>query len=232
MIPKIIHYCWFGYGKKSKKIKKCIDSWKKYCPDYEIIEWNENNFDINSNPYTKMCYEEKKYAFLTDYVRLYVVNKYGGIYFDTDVEVIKSIDDLLKYKGFYGFEDKLHINTGEGFGSEARNQIISQMLKEYEPFLDGKKGMLSCPKLNTRAIKKFGLELNNELQEIDGVMFFPAEYFNPLESTTGRLRITKNTYTIHWYSMSWLSPIDKLRSRITRPIHRVFGVDIFHKKNK
>ena len=100
MIPKTIHYCWFGYGEKPKLAKKCIESWKRFCPDYEIIEWNENNIDVNMNAYTKMCYEQNRYAFLSDYVRLLVVNIHGGIYFDTDVEVVKSFDDLLGYKGF------------------------------------------------------------------------------------------------------------------------------------
>ena len=104
MIPKIIHYCWFGRGEKSKLAQKCIDSWKKYCPDYEIIEWNEDNFNIEMNGYTRMCYNQKKYAFLSDYVRLLVVEQYGGIYFDLDVELVKSLDDLLKHEAFFGFE--------------------------------------------------------------------------------------------------------------------------------
>ena len=98
MIPKKIHYCWFGRGEKSKKIKKCIESWRKYCPDYEIVEWNEDNFDVYQNAYTKYCYDNKKYAFLSDYARLLIVYFEGGIYYDTDVEVIKPINDLLKNK--------------------------------------------------------------------------------------------------------------------------------------
>ena len=103
MIPKIIHYCWFGKEKKTKLAVKCIESWKKYCPDYEIIEWNEDNFDVNINPYTKKCYNEKKYAFLTDYIRLWVIEKYGGVYFDTDVELLKPIDNLLLNQAYIGF---------------------------------------------------------------------------------------------------------------------------------
>ena len=128
MIPKIIHYCWFGKGEKPKLAQKCIDSWKEHCFDYKIVEWNEDNFDINTNAYTKMCFEQSKYAFLSDYLRLIVVYKYGGIYFDTDVEVIKSIDNLLDNKAFFGFETDKYINTGQGFGAEADAEIINKMI--------------------------------------------------------------------------------------------------------
>ena len=130
MIPKTIHYCWFGYGEKPKLAKKCIDSWKRFCPNYEFMEWNENNFDVNMNAYTKMCYEQKKYAFLSDYVRLIVVNEHGGIYFDTDVEVVKSFDDLLGNKGFWGFEKNEYVASGLGFGSEKNNPINEDMISE------------------------------------------------------------------------------------------------------
>ena len=113
MIPKKIHYCWFGRGEKPKLAKKCIESWKKYCPDYEIVEWNEDNFDINQNEYTKYCYNNKKFAFLSDYARLMVVYKEGGIYFDTDVEVVRSFDDLLNNKAFVGFETDEYVKAAE-----------------------------------------------------------------------------------------------------------------------
>ncbi len=100
MIPRKIHYCWFGRGEKPRLAQKCIASWKKYCPDYEIIEWNEDNFDVNRNAYTQMCYKEKKYAFLTDYLRLLIVEEHGGIYFDTDVEAVRSFDELLDNPAF------------------------------------------------------------------------------------------------------------------------------------
>ena len=129
MIPKKIHYCWFGRGEKPKLAKKCIASWKKYMSDYEIIEWNEDNFDIDMNAYTRMCYDQKKYAFLTDYVRLIVVQKYGGIYFDTDVEVVRNFDDLLDNSAFFGFETNEYVNTGLGFGAEKENEIVKQMIR-------------------------------------------------------------------------------------------------------
>ena len=118
MIPKIIHYCWFGYGPKPKLAEKCIRSWKKYCPDYQIIEWNENNFDISACPlYVRQAYEARKWAFVTDYVRLKVIYENGGIYMDTDVELKKNLDNLLPYNAYFGFENYWVIATGLGFGA-------------------------------------------------------------------------------------------------------------------
>lgn len=227
MIPKKIHYCWFGREEKPKLAQKCIASWKKYCPDYEIVEWNEDNFDINYNAYTKMCYEQKKYAFLTDYLRLLIIQKYGGIYFDTDVEVLKSFDDLLDQDAFIGFEDDFHVNTGEGFGAEPGNEIVNQMVNEYDRLLDGHHGIIGCPILNTEALLKFGLKLNGKKQVLKGAVVYPAEYFNPMNSVTGEIDKTENTYSIHRYSMSWLPKRKRIRSKITQRFHRVFGVDCF-----
>ena len=145
MIPRKIHYCWFGRGEKPRLAQKCIASWKKYCPDYEIIEWNEDNFDVNRNAYTQMCYKEKKYAFLTDYLRLLIVEEHGGIYFDTDVEAVRSFDELLDNPAFFGFENDRFVNTGEGFGAEPHNPAVRQMLAEYDPLLDGQHGTSGWP---------------------------------------------------------------------------------------
>ena len=234
MIPKRIHYCWFGKAEKPKLAKKCIESWKKYCPDYEIIEWNEDNFDVNLNAYTKWCYENKKYAFLSDYVRLWVVNQNGGVYFDTDVELIRNINFLLDDQAFFGFEteensadnsENMALNTGLAFGSVATGLALQEMLREYEPLLDGKHGVVMCPKLNTEALVKLGLKRNGLYQKFLWGTVYPKEYFNPYESTTGRVNITKNTVSIHWYMGSCLSLYQKLRSTISKPLHRIFGVD-------
>lgn len=227
MIPKKIHYCWFGRGEKPKLAKRCIASWKKYCPDYEIIEWNEDNFDINTNGYTKWCYENKKYAFLSDYVRLLVVYRHGGIYFDTDVELIKNPDFLLKKQAFFGFESDKYINTGVGFGAEVGNIAVNQMINEYDPLLDGKHGVIMCPKLNTEALVKLGLKGDGSYQEFSWGTVYPKEYFNPYESTTGVLNKTENTVSIHWYSASWLPVSQKIRCKITKFFHRYFGMDCF-----
>lgn len=227
MIPKKIHYCWFGKGEKTNLAKKCIESWKKICPDYEIIEWNEENFDVNLNPYTKMCYEQKKYAFLTDYLRLAIVFEQGGIYFDTDVEVVRSLDDLLYCGAFFGFETEKYINTGEGFGAEPGNIIVRQMLKEYEYLLKGQEGTVGCPILNTNALLKFGLKQNGQMQKIQDANIYPKDYFNPYDDPTGILTKTENTYSIHWYGKSWLDKKTVIRSNLMKPIHRIFGTNCF-----
>ncbi len=232
MIPKIIHYCWFGRGEKPKLAKKCIESWKRFCPDYQIIEWNEDNFDVNQNEYTKMCYDRKKYAFLSDYVRLLVVSQHGGIYFDTDVELLKSPGFLLEHEAYFGFETDEYVNTGVGFGSQKQGEAITLMIKEYDCLLDGKNGVIGCPRLNTKALLKMGLEQNGKKQNLNGTVIYPWDYFNPYESVTGRLKKTENTVSVHWYSAQWMSKSERLRSKITKPLHRIFGVGFFSKLHR
>ena len=221
MIPKKIHYCWFGGKEKNKLAKKCFASWKTMCPDYEIIEWNESNFDVFMNPYTRMCIEEKKYAFLSDYARLIIIAEHGGLYFDTDVEILRSFDDLLDKKAFFGFETDDYVNTGEGFGAEPGNAIIEQMLKEYDPLLDGEHGIIGCPRLNTNALMKFGLRRDGTTQELGDGIVYSAEYFNPYDDPTGILSVTDNTYSIHWYGKSWMKRRKVIRSKLLKPVHRL-----------
>lgn len=221
MIPKKIHYCWFGRGEKPKLAQKCIASWKKYCPDYEIIEWNEDNFDVHLNAYTAWCYENKKYAFLTDYLRLLIVYEQGGIYFDTDVEVVRSFHTLLDQKAFFGFETDQYVNTGEGFGAEPENPIVKQMLSEYDMLLDGRHGVIGCPILNTRALLKFGFQPNGQMQKLPDATVYPRDFFNPYDDPTGILKKTDHTYSIHWYGKSWMSKGTVLRSKLTKPLHRI-----------
>ena len=227
MIPKTIHYCWFGRSNKPKLTERCIESWKQYCPDYEIIEWNEDNFDLSANGYLKECYKQGKYAFISDYARLVIVEQFGGLYFDTDVEVIRSFDDLLTNKAFFGFENDYYVASGLGFGAEKNNPVLKEMIKEYEPLLDGKHGTIGCPILNTNALSRCGLVKDGKKQALNEVVIYPWDYFNPMDSATGRIRITENTYSIHRYSMSWMPVRKRLKSRITQFFHRWFGVDCF-----
>ena len=229
MIPKKIHYCWFGRGEKPKLAKKCIESWEKYCSDYEIIEWNADNFMIDVTPYTRFCYENKKWAFLSDYVRLWVVEKYGGIYFDTDVEVIRSFDELLSYEAFYGFETEEYVATGLGFGAESHHPTVRAMLDEYERLGEDVENMqtIGCPILNTNALIPFGLKRTGETQIVAGAYVLPKNYFNPYEDATGKLNKTDKSFSIHWYSKSALDTKTKFRSRLTRPFHRMLGVNCF-----
>ena len=179
-----------------------------------------------------MCYEEKKYAFLSDYVRLLVVAEYGGIYFDTDVELLKSLDQLLDHEAFFGFETPEYVASGLGFGSIAHGTVIEAMLAEYEQLLDGQNGMIGCPRLNTAALVKLGLVQNGKIQTIHNAVIYPVSYFNPYESSTGRLIKTEDTISVHWYAATWMSKKQKLRSFISRPLHRIFGVDAFKRFQK
>lgn len=235
MIPKKIHYCWFGRGEKPKLAKKCIASWKKYCPDYEIIEWNEDNFNLDYNGYTRYCYDNRKWAFLSDFVRLVVVAEHGGIYFDADVELLKKPDELLHYEAFYGFENNQNINTGQGFGAVTGHPTIEAMKAQYtalEPDETGAYPIVVCPALNTAALLPFGLKLDGTRQNVAGAEILPIDWMNPYDDPTGRLSKTKNTISIHWYSKSWMSKGKILRSTLTKPLHRIFGVDAFKRFRK
>jgi hypothetical protein len=230
MIPKKIHYCWFGRGEKPELAKKCIASWKKFCPDYQIIEWNEDNFDLNCNEYVRYCYANKKWAFLSDFVRLVVVNEHGGLYFDTDVEMVASPDGLLGYEAFYGFENNTAVNTGQGFGAVAHHPTVEAMIRQYlalSPDAQGLFPVVACPELNTNALLSLGLVLDGRRQNVAGAEILPSDFTNPYDDATGRLNKTANTVSIHWYCKSWLSPWMRLRSNLTRPFHRIFGVDCF-----
>lgn len=230
MIPKKIHYCWFGKNRLPDKAVKCINSWKKYCPDYEIIEWNEDNFDVRQNGYTEFTYDNRKFAFLSDYARLQIVLKEGGLYFDVDVEIIRPLDELLVHKAFFGFETEEYVNTGVGFGAEANNLIVAGMLREYDILLDGKHGTIGCPLLNTQALMKYGLKQNGMKQTIDGAMIYPIQYFNPYDDPTGILNTTEETVSIHWYAKSWMDKKTIIRSKLTKPIHRLLGTEFFKKR--
>lgn len=235
MIPKIIHYCWFGRNPLPKSAQKCIDSWKRFFPDYEIKEWNEDNFDVNIIPYTQEAYSVKKYAFVSDYARFWVLYRYGGLYFDTDVEVIKSMDDILERGAFMGVEvlvsqnHSIGCNPGLGLGCKPGLSLYQDVLDYYIAlrFLDEKGKIIpgTVVKHTTEVLMKYGLRATNELQKVAGIWIYPQDYFNPLDDATGRLNITKNTRSIHWYSKTWVSNYGPLRIQITRIIHRCFGVD-------
>ena len=228
-IPKVIHYCWFGKGKMPALAEKCIKSWKKYCPDYEIVCWNEENFDITQNRYMREAYEAGKWAFVSDYARLKIVYDHGGIYLDTDVELLKSLDPLLKYSGFMGFDEKGIIATGLGFGAAPGNQIVGEFLKDYDdlPFVleDGSFDLTPCPDRNTLALKRLGMDTKKNEQVFMDTKFLPREYLCPMDYYTGKKTITKNTYSIHHYSASWTSKVTKRTTRIKR----IIGVKMYNK---
>lgn len=234
MIPKIIHYCWFGRGEKPALAKKCIASWRKFFPDYEIKVWNEDNFDVNIIPYTAEAYACKKYAFVSDYARFWVLYKYGGLYFDTDVEVIRPMDDIVARGPFMGIETPAtlgnlpNVAPGLGLGVNPGLGLYGEILDYYKNlhFLtaDGKQNVEDAVvAITTRILKKYGLSASCDgVQTVCGLYVYPKDYFNPFDSITGRLDKTMNTRSIHWYSKSWL-PQNPIRDKIVRLLHRLFG---------
>ncbi|MBR4228714.1 MAG: glycosyl transferase [Bacteroidales bacterium] len=221
MIPKRIHYCWFGRGPMPELALKCIESWHKYMPDYEYKLWNEDNFDINSVPYVKEAYESKKYAFVTDYVRLYALYTEGGIYMDTDVEVLKPYDDLLDLCGFTGYEGSKYLPPVTGtMASEAGNSWVKEQLDAYDGihFLleDGTMDTTTNTTRISDIMKRGGFVQNGKKQVYKDMHIFPVEYFCPRQ-TTGEYFLTENTYCDHHFMGSWEG---KKRNNILK---RVFG---------
>lgn len=237
MIPKIIHYCWFGGNEKSALINKCIDSWKRYFPDYDIKEWNESNFDVRCNTYVSQAYEAKKWAFVSDYARFYILEKEGGLYFDTDVEVIRSFEHLLGNAPFTAFETDEYVNPGLILYSPApHNEIFRKTLDWYNSasFMDenGEPIPHTVCTVFTDILKEYGFKSGGQEQVCGGMILYSKDYFNPYDDATGRMMKTENTYTIHWYAKSWISPWMRIRSKITQVFHRIFGVDCFRRLKK
>ena len=209
MIPKIIHYCWFGGNPLPELAQNCIESWKTHCNGYRIVRWDESNFDINSSPlYVRQAYETKKWAFVTDYVRLYVMVNYGGIYMDTDVEVLKSLDTFLHHQAFSGFENDTQIPTGI-MASEKGFPLFKNLLQYYDDavFLnkDGTMNFTTNVVIITNICFKYGFQPNNSFQNIEGFVLYPKDYFCPFDNSTKTITITENTATIHHFSGSWVT---------------------------
>lgn len=221
MIPKIIHYCWFGRNPLPTLAQKCIESWKKYCPDYEIKEWNEDNFDIRCCQYVEEAYSAKKWAFVTDYVRLHLLKEFGGIYMDTDVEVLKPLDRFLRHPAFSGFEQETSIPTGI-IASEKKNLWISYLLSYYKDrsFIksNGNYDFTTNVEIITKMTAvKYQFSPNNTYQQLgNDVVLYPTEYFCPKDFLTGRTVITDNTHTVHHFDGSWLSKKARFLLRIRR----------------
>ena len=233
MIPKKIHYCWFGGNPIPEKDKKCIESWKRYCPDYEIIEWNEKNFNININRYVKEAYDCKKYAFVSDYVRLYALLNYGGIYLDTDVEVLRAFDSFLELEAFVGFEDNELVSTAI-IGAKRGNSIIEEWFNTYanRNFLNnGKMNEVTNVRVFTNLLLKYGLIQNNTLQRIKNntITIYPTEYFSPLKFGSKIPKSTKNTVTIHWFEGTWTTLSKRIKIKVIVMVKTVIGFRIYNK---
>ena len=226
MIPKIIHYCWFGGKEKPELAKKCIESWKRNCPDYELREWNEGNVSLESYPqYVRDAYDAKKYAYVTDFVRLKVLYELGGFYMDTDVELLKSLEPFRADRGVIGFENDEFVNSGQMLAAVAGHPVLAEMMARYEDIefwkADGSMYLLGCPHVNTDALAAHGLVKNGQEQIVADFHIYPADWFNPLDSATGTLEKTKNTVSIHWYSMSWIPLWKQVRVILLRKVRRL-----------
>lgn len=229
MIPKTIHYCWFGRGPKPALAEKCIASWRRFLPDYQIIEWNEDNFDINANAYIREAYAARKFAFVSDYARFVILYKLGGLYFDTDVEVIAPIDDIVAAGPFMGCErpysecrrpEELSVAAGLGLGAEAGMELYKEIIDYYDRAryeVPANGGLpLSVVQHVTGILCRKGLRLTPEIQTVGGVKIYPSDYFCPVSIVDFGLRITPNTRSIHHYDASWKPKSHRLKRRLQR----------------
>ena len=232
MIPKIIHYCWFGQNPLTELAQKCIKSWKKFFPDYEIREWNESNFDLNCCDYVKEAYQARKWAFVSDYVRFWALFHYGGLYFDTDVEVIKDMHDIIAQGAFIGCETYDKCNPGLGLGAPSGLDLYKEILDGYHRshFIspNGDNDYSTVVDRTTDILKTYGFKGCNSIQKIAGITIYPKDYFCPLDYATGKLYKTENSRAIHWYYASWLDKRMKVRrtrcEKIRNIIHGQKGI--------
>ena len=221
MIPKVIHYCWFGGNPLPELAKKCIESWKKYCPDYEIRRWDESNFDINCCDYVRKAYQEKMWAFVSDYARFKILFENGGVYFDTDVELLKPIDDIVKKSAFMGLEEasEVCVNSGLGLGANKGLSLFQEILDSYHHSHFEKNETGAYETVVTRVtniILKHGDIYPDKVTEIAGITIYPPEYFCPLNYYTGEMKLTDNSHAIHHYMATWTNKWDKRIITINR----------------
>lgn len=233
MIPKIIHYCWFGGNPLPKSAEKCILSWKKYLPEYEIKEWNETNFDINIIPYTRDAYKSKKFAYVSDYARFWILYHYGGLYFDVDVEVIRPMDDIISTGPFMGCERNASndneypsVNPGLGMAMYSKMSFLKEMMDIYHRLnydLENKNGVYkTIVQYTTEYLIAHGLKQQIGVQQIEEITIYPKDFFNPLDHIN-QLTITDNTRSIHHYEGTWQG----WQYRFYRKFIRLMGPKIY-----
>lgn len=208
MIPKVIHYLWFGKKPLPESVQRCIASWKHYCPDYEIIQWNEDNYNYAKNSYMLEAYNAGKYAFVSDYARLDIVNSNGGFYLDTDVELVKSLDELRRFTTYMGMELPGQVNTGLGFGSVKNSPVLKENMSLYEAthfVIDGHLNKRTCVEYTDEILTRRGLTSQDTIQNLVEITVFPTEFFCPMKMGTTNIKITAQTISIHRYEATWYS---------------------------
>ena len=233
MIPKKIHYCWFGGKPLPKDAKKCIKSWKKWCKDYEIIEWNEKNYDIHACKYVEQAAKAEKWAFVSDYARFDILYRFGGLYFDVDVELIRNIDEIIRRGSFMGCEqgksaeNSTKIASGLGIAAEAGLPLYKEILDSYDDdifFFDANRGIaLTVVDRVTDIFKRHGYLEEQKIQTVEGVTIYPWDYLCPMNYYSGMITMTDNTFAIHHYNMSWQSLYAKKMKMIERYCRSHFG---------
>lgn len=228
MIPKIIHYCWFGGSELSKEAKKYIETWRSLCPEYQIIEWNETNFNVDAVPYVREAYEQRKWAFVSDYARLYALEKYGGIYFDTDVEVLKPLDTFLNNKAFIGAESKYSICTAV-IGAEKGATFIGELMRLYNDlhFVNEQEIDLTPNSQRIFEYLKNTYDYKETSKPIkwENCTLYPKDYFSPINCYTYKQEITKNTYCIHRFAGTWKNEKEVFSNKLKALVTRIIGED-------
>ncbi|SDL77178.1 glycosyltransferase family 32 protein [Chryseobacterium taihuense] len=236
MIPKVLHYCWFGKNPLPELVEKCLATWQIILPDYEIRRWDESNFDVFQNDYIKEAYEAKKYAFVSDFARFQILYDEGGIYLDTDVEVLKSLDVFLEHKLFTGFENERSVAPGLILGSVPQSELMAVFrdyyLNKKFKLPDGTLNTESIVTIMTKILVEKGLKLDGSYQVIENFVIYPPEYFSPKGYNTGKMLITENTYTIHHYAGSWLTSKERFKVFAYQMAHKLLGAENFRKLKK
>lgn len=223
-IPKNIHYCWFGRRPLSKFALKCINSWRKFLPEFQITEWNEENFDVNIIPYTAEAYKRGKFAFVSDFARFWILYNQGGLYFDTDVEFIKPMEDILFQGPFMGIERNnrnVSINPGLGMGAFPNMNFYREMISVFKNCNCNNRIQPLMIRETTELFIKKGFEPEDKKQNIESIILYPNEYFNPKDDYTGKIHVTDNTRSIHHFAKSWVDNYGPLRNRLTQFYHRL-----------